>query len=345
MPEYAVVRPLRWTQAEDRVDLFDPERQRWIALSPWTADVLQGVQDGAPLRDIADRIETRDDARKRQKAVTRVKRFVYSLSRLGYVDLPLPPPPPRFQDRYEVVRELGRGGVGVAYLCRDTATPNRSELVVKRAWDFLQPYAITEAAMRREAKVMRSLDHPGIARYRDEFELDGHLHLVRDFVRGDDLSQVLGVGIPDLDERRRAIAGVADVLVHLHDRGYVLLDLRPSNFLRVPPHGDVNLLDVGGCRELPPEGLTFHRRVGSPGFMSPEMAADKRADARSDVWGLGRLLAFLGTGGLPAPDDDAEALARRAPPEDAPLLRRLAADDPADRPATMRAARELLLAG
>lgn len=336
--EYRVLRAPEWREAGDHVELWDPGRARWVPLKASMGRVLRGVAEGRP---VAQLVRPRDDAREQAKAESRIRRFVYNLSRLGYVEIPLASPPPVFAARYEVVKELGRGGVGVAYLCRDR-DEGGAEVVVKRAWDFLQPYRVTEAAMRREAVVMARLDHPGVARSYASFELEGHLHLVREFLRGADLASLAGAGIPDVARRRAVQRGIADVLAHLHERGYVMLDLRPSNFILDEATGAPRLLDVGQCREHGGGEIRFPRRVGSPGFMSPEMTSRRVATVRSDVWGFGRLSFFLATGTLPSPDADAAWLAARAPAEERALLGALAADDPSARPPDMRSAKALV---
>jgi hypothetical protein len=338
-PEYRVLRPLEWRAAGDHVELRDPSRDTWTAFAAWTRVLFEAIERGDTLARIARDVRVVRPAGREEKAVLRVRRLVLHLWRIGYLDLPVDAPPAVFDGRYRLVKELGRGGVGVAYLCRDERSGE--EVVVKRAWDFLAPYSVTEDAMRKEADVMSRFDHPGIARMSATFHADGHLHLVREFVRGDDLLRVRERGPIGVEERRAIVAGIAGILAHIHDRGFLLIDLRPPNFVIDPAVGP-RLLDVGACRALRDGAAAFTKRIGSPGFVSPEMEQDRVVTIRSDVWGLGRLLYFLGVGALPESRWTADELAARAPPEDRVQLLRLSADDPGERPATMRDAAALL---
>lgn len=333
-PEPRVVRAPRWRwHADGHVEFWDERHDRWQAMQPWTGHVLAALDAKT---DYAGLVRVAEKKRIGRRPERKLREFLYTLSRFGYLEIPYDEPPAVYEGRYERLRELGRGGVGIADLCRDRTTGEF--VVVKRAWDYLQPFEITETAMRREAETMAAFDHPGIARARDVFERDGHLHLVRDYVEGDDLLQLQHRGLRG--ESFDALArDLASILAHVHARGYLLLDLRPANFVLALPDRRPRILDVGQCRPHHGGTVTFPARVGSQGFMSPEMEAEKRADTRSDVWGLGRLLFFAATGKLPFAFPDAAALAGALGdhPARAAILA-FAADDPASRPADGAAA-------
>lgn len=328
MAEYRVTNPPQWRPEGAKIALFDPTREAWVLLAPWTQTVLEGIARGDSVAAMAQRAALPDAKR----AEGEVRRFLFGLASSGHLELAMDAPPALFHGRYRLAKELGRGGVGVAFLCADEAN-GRREVVVKRAWDFLQSYDVTEAAIEREARVLRKLDHPGIPKLLDAFQADGHLHLVREFVRGASLDRL--APIADARERRRIAREAGGIVAHLHDRGFLLLDLRPANFL-VDSSGKVVLLDVGQCREAPEGALSFPRKVGSPGFISPEMRASRSATRASDVWGLGRLLAFLSSGRIASKSDSLEDVLASSAAEDRGVLEKLLAVEPAQRPVDAR---------
>lgn len=294
-PNPRLVAPVRWRRiAGDEVEQWNEKQARWVRQRAWSGDVLEGLEKGEGFRDLVARVLCRHpDVLDATRAARTVRNFLYNLRRQGAVGMDFPPPPPVFAGRYETLRELGRGGVGVAWLARDRETDR--EVVVKHAWDYFAPMARTEANLRREVDVMRRLDHPGIVRAADVFEREGRIHLVRDFVDGDDL---LSARPKDVDGLRRDLRRVLEILDHAHGRGLLALDLRPANFLR-GLDGAPMLIDVGTFADMVDGAATFERAVGSPGFASPEMVAQRRVTVRSDVWGAGRLAFALATGLVP----------------------------------------------
>lgn len=338
-PEPRLVRRPRWRRDEDgNISFWDDRHDRWQRMAGWTGDVLAALERGASLAEMTDlAVALKLGSRPERK----LREFLYTLARFGYVEIPWDEPPAVYADRYERLKELGRGGVGIADLARDRDSGRL--VVVKRAWSWLLPAEVTEAAMRRERDVMARLAHPGIVALLGAFERDGALHLVREYVEGDDLLQFQHRGVAQPAELRRIATEIADVLGHLHARGFLLLDLRPANFLLEEPGGRVRLLDVGQCRELVDGRVQLAAPTGSKGFMSPEVEKARVATVASDVWGFGRLLSFLATGALPFHAPDAAALATSLgahPLRDA--VARLAADDPAARPRSMPEAAGLL---
>lgn len=288
MSAYVVQRAPVWRRMSDgRVELLDPRTGAWHRFTPATGDLLDAVARGEPYDALAKRLEGAEVER-------RARQFVLHLSRMGYVEVPLRAPK-AFGGRYEVERELGRGGMGVAYLCRDVSTGAR--VVVKTAWDHLAPLDIADAATRREADVLARLDHPAIVRRVDAFEEDGVLRLVRSLAMGADLQGHEGAPMGSAAEAVDVVRQVLHILDHVHARGFLLGDVRASNFLRADD-GRVTLIDVGLAR--PHEG-----------------------DVAGDLHALGALYVFLRTGrALRAPSDLA-SLAE----DEARLVRALLAGD------------------
>lgn len=336
-PAPRLIRKPRWEMSEDRsiVRFWDEAQNNWQRWNPWTAIVIEGIEAGDDFIGLRDRLAANWPGKNPAYAEVTVRRFLYTLFRLGTIDLPLEAPDV-FGGRYARIKELGRGGVGVAYLCEDRERGER--LVVKRPWEYFTTLAKADEYLRAEADVMRRFDHPAIAGYRDTLEQDGLFHLVRDFVEGRELAAERGVGIPDATKRRRLARAIAHCLGHMHERGYVMLDLRPANFFLTP---EPLLIDVGHCKAHHGGEIEIGNRHGSPGFAAPELVRDGRASVRTDVWGFARLYFFMATGKFPKNNDDAASIDAKmaehgSTDADRALVAACGADDPAARPATMR---------
>lgn len=323
-------RPARWRRTEDdHVELWHEDLGRWQRYLPWTASVLAALDEGLGYDAMLERVRA---AAPPGEPEWRMRRFLYGLDNEGIVEVVWEATPSLLGGRYEVEATLGRGGSGVAFRCRDRAS--RDLVVVKRPWDFLGPLEAADRVVRHERDVLQRLDHPGVVRLLDAFEEDGRFHVVRAFVDGDPLRRAAGTGIADRARLAALARPIAETLAHLHARGLLLLDVAPGNFL-LSQDGSIVLIDVGSCRELHDGAVKVRRATGSPPYASPEALAGGVATARSDVCGLGRLVYTLATGRVPLPQ---APFAEQPPPVDprvAEVVARLAADDPAMRPASM----------
>lgn len=342
-PRLAV--PVKWRRAQDAekgdiAEVWVENEARWNRQSAWSGDVLQGLQAGASYETLVDAVASRLPQISRKGATKIVRGYLLDLWRQGIVTMDFESPPSVFHDRYEVRRELGRGGVGVAWLCRDLK--EEREVVVKHAWGYHQRHVTTDALMRREADIFAKLDHPGILRLHDTFERGGLIHLVREYAEGTKL-------LPDERLHGAELSSVAlatgDILAHIHERGFLLLDMRPANFIRRGAAREPALIDVGLCKEHGGGEVAFDRVYGTPAFASPEMRLNQRATVRSDVWMFGRFLFYLAYGRTPLVDWDVAEMTRRldavgADAWVAPLVRALSPDEADERPRDMREALE-----
>lgn len=342
-PQLRVLALPRWTQDGDRLLVDDAETGHPQSWNLWTGAVLEGLAAGEAYPQLVGRVRAHwPDGRPRHHEKT-LRRFLFTLHRLKAIEIFHETPRELAGGRYQIVKELGRGGVGIAWLARDRDTGR--ELVVKRAWDYFAPIETTDALLRAEVEVMRRVDHPRVARAYDAFEQDGLLHLVRGFAPGEELSRWRTTGVQPRATRLQLARDVADIVAHLHERGFILLDLRPANFFVEPPAMAPMLIDVGHCKPLvegevdlgiPKKGKAH----GSPGFAAPETYQGK-ATEQTDVWGFGRLYSFIATGQLPRPGQSTAELAERmrqsgADDRDVDVVSKCAADIVAARPASMR---------
>lgn len=334
-PNPEVRRPVQWSWDDHpdhgRVVRIPMGRSDGAAhYLPWAAAALEALEETGTFDAIVDRIHAHDtDAFPRDRARRTAGKFLFSLYMEGYVHLPYDPPAEVLGTRYEVEDELGRGAVGVVWRCRDRETG--AEVAVKHGWGYFLDPSQADEHVRHEADVLEQLDHPGVPRLLDRFEARDRFHLVRDLVEGDPLEE--RGGRPD--EAARLAAGVADVLEHLHDRGFLLLDVTPANFVV----GDRPVLvDPGHCRAMEEGEVELEAAVGSPGFRAPEVLEEKRSVPATDVDGLGRLLFHLVAGRRPPRRTGPEGLRDRLQDETvADVVEAFCRPDPAARPSLAEA--------
>jgi hypothetical protein len=247
-----------------------------------------------------------------------------------------PPPglPPELANhpRFRVVRELGRGGMGVVYEAEHRMMERRVALkVINRA---LLDHPDALARFHAEVKAAARLDHPNIVRAYDA-EQAGELHLlVMEYVEGTDLAKVLArkgpLAVPHACHFvRQAALG----LQHAFEQGMAHRDVKPQN-LMLTPKGRVKVLDFGLARlrggQGQAGGLTQQGAfMGTPEYVAPEQATDAReADTRADIYSLGCTLYCLLAGRPPFAGDTAVKLVLAHLQEEPPPLRQARPDVP-----------------
>jgi len=231
--------------------------------------------------------------------------------------------------RFEVLAELGRGGFGVVYEARDTELGRRVTLkVLSRV-----PDATKLALFRREAQTVARLNHPNIVTLFDHgSSVDGRPYLVLERLHGVTLAARLATAPPPLREAIEIAAQIARGVQHAHAAGVVHRDLKPHNVF-LTDDGQVKVLDFGLSRvrdALEPDAGTI--AGGTLPYMSPEQRRGDPDDERTDVFALGVVVFELVTG---RPPEEAPSLVD-VPPSLAPLIARMLARDPAERPASVR---------
>ena len=192
-------------------------------------------------------------------------------------------------DRYEVEREIGRGGMATVFLAEDRRHHRKVAIKV-----LLPELASTVGADRflREIEIAAGLDHPHILTLLDSGQADGLLYYVMPYVEGESLSDRLERErqLP-IEEAIRIAREVADGLGHAHRHGVVHRDIKPANILLAEGHALI--ADFGVARAVAGEGEALTSTglaVGTPAYMSPEQASGGTVDARSDLYALGCVL-------------------------------------------------------
>jgi eukaryotic-like serine/threonine-protein kinase len=248
---------------------------------------------------------------------------------------------------YEIVGQIGAGGMGEVYRVRDLKLGRDVALKVLPE-EFFED-ADRVARFEREAKSLAALNHPGIATVYSFEEVAGRHILAMELVEGEGLDTRIAGAIP-LDETLSIARQIAEALEAAHEKGIVHRDLKPAN-IKVTPDGKVKLLDfglakifegdaAGGSSPSLTHSPTLTGRatavgviLGTAAYMSPEQARGKTVDKRTDIWAFGCVLYEMLTGRrLFHGEDVSETLAAvlRADPDwnalpagTAPAVRRL----------------------
>ena len=241
---------------------------------------------------------------------------------------------------YELIEQLGKGGMGEVYRSCDPAL--HRDLAIKVMAASLRGHAEAEQRFLREARITGSLQHPGIVAVYNLGRLaDGRLHYTMRLVRGRTFADILKeeAGKPERLPALLAIfEKVCEAVAYAHSKRVIHRDLKPGNIM-VGKFGEVQVMDWGlakllsgdgataegpsadggtvirtETRDTPPEATQLGSALGTPSYMSPEQAAGdwEVVDERADVFALGAILCEILTGAPPYRTTDAIGLLRRA---------------------------------
>jgi serine/threonine protein kinase len=233
--------------------------------------------------------------------------------------------------QFQVVRELGRGGMGVVFLARDIALHRLVAIKVLRA-EFTSNTEHRER-FRREARMTARLSHPNIVPVHSFGEIGDLVYIVMKYVHGESLAERLrrDEALPAA-EAQRILRDLALALDSAHRDGVIHRDLKAENILIERGTGRAMLTDFGVAllRSLDPVRADAAHAFGTPHYMSPEQAAGELdLDGRSDLYSLGVLGYYMVSGSLPFHGETFEMLAARHIAESASPLATVAPTAPA----------------
>ena len=186
--------------------------------------------------------------------------------------------------RYKVIKRLGEGGFGCVYLAEDT--------LLGKTWAIKEAGnsdSISYAAVRAEISVLSRVSHPGIVRITDVFRSDDHIYIVMDHIKGMNLTEVMRSKkkIPEKVFLRWSME-LCDAVSYLHhmDPPVVLRDIKPQNIM-VKPDGHIVLIDFGAAIY---ENAVNAPAFGSRKYAAPEQTREGKADVRSDIYAIGKVM-------------------------------------------------------
>jgi serine/threonine protein kinase len=203
-----------------------------------------------------------------------------------------------FAERYDLIEELGTGGMGKVYKAFDKKI--EEEIALKMLRSEITGDKKTLSRFSNELKIARKIVHKNVGRMYDLGEAEGVHFITMEYIPGEDLksfikrSGQLTVG-KALSIAKQICEGLSDA----YELGVVHRDLKPQNIM-IDNDGNARIMDFGIARSLKAEGMTAEGTViGTPEYMSPEQAEGEETDSRSDIYSLGVVLFEMLTGRIP----------------------------------------------
>lgn len=226
----------------------------------------------------------------------------------------------RINDRYEVIRSIGEGGMANVYLGYDTILDRNVAIKVLRG-DLSNDEKFVRR-FQREALSASSLAHPNIVEMYDVGEDDGIYYIVMEYVEGKTLKQLLKKrGTLTLSEAIDIMSQLTDGMAHAHDSYIIHRDLKPQNIM-IKDDGQIKITDFGIAMALNSTQLTQTNSVmGSVHYLPPEQASGKGCTIKSDIYSMGIIFYELLSGSLPFRGDNAVEIALKHMREPLPSLR------------------------
>ncbi len=226
----------------------------------------------------------------------------------------------KINDRYEVIRSIGEGGMANVYLGYDTILDRNVAIKVLRG-DLSNDEKFVRR-FQREALSASSLAHPNIVEMYDVGEDDGLYYIVMEYIEGKTLKQLLKKrGTLTLSEAIDIMSQLTDGMAHAHDSYIIHRDLKPQNIM-IKDDGQIKITDFGIAMALNSTQLTQTNSVmGSVHYLPPEQASGKGCTIKSDIYSMGIIFYELLSGSLPFKGDNAVEIALKHMREPLPSLR------------------------
>jgi serine/threonine protein kinase/tetratricopeptide (TPR) repeat protein len=213
-----------------------------------------------------------------------------------------------FAGRYEIIEQLGKGGMGRVYRVKD------QKLDEEMALKVLKPEIAADKGMierfKNELKLARKIAHKSICKMYDLNEEEKTPFITMEYVKGEDLKSFVRRKGRLSEEETIAIAKqVCEGLEEAHELGVIHRDLKPQNIM-IDEKSNAKVMDFGIARSVEAPGITHTgMMIGTPDYISPEQAEGEEADQRSDIYALGVILYEMVTGSVPFKGDTALSVA------------------------------------
>ena len=226
----------------------------------------------------------------------------------------------KINDRYEIIRSIGEGGMANVYLGYDTILDRNVAIKILRG-DLSSDEKFVRR-FQREALSASSLAHPNIVEMYDVGEDDGIYYIVMEYVEGKTLKQLLKKrGSLTLSEAIDIMLQLTDGMAHAHDSYIIHRDLKPQNIM-IKDDGQIKITDFGIAMALNATQLTQTNSVmGSVHYLPPEQASGKGSTIKSDIYSMGIIFYELLTGSLPFKGDNAVEIALKHMRDPLPSVR------------------------
>jgi serine/threonine protein kinase/tetratricopeptide (TPR) repeat protein len=207
-----------------------------------------------------------------------------------------------FAGRYEIIEELGKGGMGRVYRVEDTKL--NQEIALKLIKPEIAADKKTIERFRNELKTARMIAHKNVCRMFDLGETDGAHFITMEYIAGEDLKSFIHrSGQMAVGTALRIAQQICEGLSEAHKLGVVHRDLKSNNIM-IDKEGNVRIMDFGIARSLEGKGITGAGvLIGTPEYMSPEQVEGKEVDQQSDIYSLGIILYEMLTGRVPFEGD------------------------------------------
>ncbi len=205
-------------------------------------------------------------------------------------------------NRYEIIEELGKGGMGRVYRVEDTKL--KQEVALKLIKPEIAKDKKTIERFRNELKLARNIRHKNVCGMFDLGETEGAHFITMEYIRGEDLKSFIHrSGQLAVGTTVRLAKQVCEGLSEAHRLGVVHRDLKSNNIM-IDKEGNVRIMDFGIARSLEAKGITgAGMMIGTPEYMSPEQVEGKEVNQRSDIYSLGVILYEMVTGRVPFEGD------------------------------------------
>ncbi|MDJ0756310.1 MAG: protein kinase [Ardenticatenaceae bacterium] len=228
--------------------------------------------------------------------------------------------------RYEIIEEIGRGGMATVYRAQDPML--RREVALKIISPQLSVDRKFVQRFQREARIVARVEHPQIVSIFDSGEFEGRPYIVMRLLDGGTLRQKIDSGPLPVDEVYRFLLQISDALHTAHQNGIIHRDIKPSNII-FDRRGKAFVSDFGIAKLVDSHtNLTGTRMVGTPSYMSPEQFQGGEIDGRTDQYSLA-VVAYEALSGHPPFEGEMMTLAYKHVNEPVPPLRESAANVPA----------------
>jgi serine/threonine protein kinase/Flp pilus assembly protein TadD len=207
-----------------------------------------------------------------------------------------------FAERYQIIEELGKGGMGRVYKAHDTKI--KEKIALKLIKPEIAKDKKTIERFSNELRLARKIRHKNVCQMFDLGEDKGTQFITMEFVPGEDLrSSIRRFGQLPIGKSISITKQICEGLAEAHRLGVVHRDLKSNNIM-IDKEGNVRIMDFGIARSLEAKGITGAGvMIGTPEYMSPEQVEGKEVDQRSDIYSLGVILYEMVTGQVPFEGD------------------------------------------